>query len=98
MDIDGIEDSEEREAPGNTVNDDTLALREELIDNCAEEEQMNERPDGESPRCRSEVGLLAAAVRPLGTSDAVNIGSQEQQVDNDVYDLDIVYFVFRMMQ
>jgi len=30
--VNGVEDAEEREPPGNTIDDDTLASREELVD------------------------------------------------------------------
>jgi len=40
-DIDAIEDSKERESPRNSVNDDFLASREELVDNCTKKEEMN---------------------------------------------------------
>lgn len=33
--IDGVEDSQKREAPRDAVNDDTLAGREELVNNGA---------------------------------------------------------------
>lgn len=44
VDVDGVEDAKEREAPGDGVNDHALAGREELVDDCAEKQQMNERP------------------------------------------------------
>lgn len=44
IDVDGVEDAKEREAPGDSVNDHALAGREELVDDCAEKQQMNERP------------------------------------------------------
>lgn len=34
IDVNSIEDTEEGEAPRNTVNDDMLSSREELVDNC----------------------------------------------------------------
>lgn len=44
VDVDGVEDAKEREAPGDGVDDHALSGREELVDDCAEKEQMNERP------------------------------------------------------
>lgn len=44
VNVDGVEDAEEGEAPGDGVDDHALAGREELVDDCAEKEQMNERP------------------------------------------------------
>jgi hypothetical protein len=35
VDIDGIEDAEEREPPGNAIDDCFVACREELVDDCA---------------------------------------------------------------
>jgi hypothetical protein len=35
VDIDGIEDAEEREPPGNAIDDCLLACWEELVDDCA---------------------------------------------------------------
>lgn len=35
VDIDGIEDAEEREPPGNAIDDYFFACREELVDDCA---------------------------------------------------------------
>jgi hypothetical protein len=34
IDVNSIKDTEERETPRNTVNDDMLSSREELVDNC----------------------------------------------------------------
>lgn len=44
VDVNGVEDAKEREAPGDGVDDHALSGREELVDDCAEKEQMNERP------------------------------------------------------
>jgi len=39
--IDGIEYSEEWKSPGDPINDYTFSLREELIDDCTKEEDMD---------------------------------------------------------
>lgn len=44
VDVDGVKDAEEREAPGDAVNDDLLAVGEELIDNRPQEENVYHRP------------------------------------------------------
>jgi len=51
IDVDGIEDTEKREAPGNTVNDCLLAVGSELIDNGAEKEDVNEGPRKNQLNC-----------------------------------------------
>lgn len=44
IDINSIEDSEEGEAPWNSVNYNLLSLWEELVDDRSEQENMNQRP------------------------------------------------------
>ncbi len=44
VDIYGVENSKKRQAPANSVNDDLFAAVKELVDNCAEEKKVNERP------------------------------------------------------
>lgn len=46
MNVDGVEDTKEREVPGHAVDDPALPGGEELVDECSEKEQMNERPFG----------------------------------------------------
>jgi len=62
IDVDGIEDGEERESPRNAVDDCFLALREELIYDSTEKKNMNKRPDEERPRCWSDVRLFSIVV------------------------------------
>ena len=45
IDIDRVEDSEEGEPPANAINDDFLAAFKELVDDGAEEKEVDERPD-----------------------------------------------------
>ena len=33
--VDGVEETKEWEPPGNTINNDTFAIGEELVDNCS---------------------------------------------------------------
>jgi len=51
IDINGIEDTEEGEAPHDTIDDDTFPGREKLIDDRTEEEHMNYGPDEVRPGC-----------------------------------------------
>lgn len=44
LDVDGIEDAKKGKAPRDSIDDYTLAKREELIDDRSEKEQMNQRP------------------------------------------------------
>lgn len=51
IDIYGIEDQQEGEAPRNAVDDDPLSRREELVDDVSEQQQMNHGPNVEGVRC-----------------------------------------------
>lgn len=42
VDVYRVEDTEERKTPGDTVNDDAFAFGEELVDDGAEEEQVDQ--------------------------------------------------------
>ena len=42
IDIDGVQDRQEWEAPGDSVDNDMLSEGEELVDNGTKEEKMNE--------------------------------------------------------
>lgn len=44
VDVDGVQDGEEGEAPGDAVDDDLLSAIEELVDDGSEEEEVNKRP------------------------------------------------------
>lgn len=87
VDVDRVEDSEEGEAPANTVDNDRLAVGGELIKDGAEEEEVNEGPDAERPRRRGNVGLLARAIGRGRSGNGVNVGPKEDKVRNDVYNL-----------
>ena len=45
VDVDGIEHSEQGKAPGNSVDDDAFSVGEELVDDGAQEEQVNQGPE-----------------------------------------------------
>jgi hypothetical protein len=42
--VNSIEDTEQGETPGNVVNDDSLSKREELEDDGAQEQEVDEGP------------------------------------------------------
>ena len=44
MHIDGVQNTQQRETPGNAINDDLFTGGEELIDDSAQEQEMNQRP------------------------------------------------------
>lgn len=45
VDVDCVENTEEGKTPGNAVDDDAFAFGEELVDDGAEEEQVDQRPE-----------------------------------------------------
>jgi len=73
IDVDGIEDAEQRESPGDTVNDSTFAFGEELVDDGAEEKDVNQSPDEERPWCGGDVCLLAIVVNGGWGGYCVNV-------------------------
>lgn len=44
VDVDGVQDGKERQAPGDAVNDDLLSAVEELVNDSSEEEKVDEGP------------------------------------------------------
>lgn len=44
VDVDRVEDGEEREAPRDAIDDDALAAGEELVYDSAEKQEMDKRP------------------------------------------------------
>ncbi len=47
VNVNGIEDTEERETPRDSIDDDLLASGEELVDDGSQEKEMNEGPKDE---------------------------------------------------
>jgi hypothetical protein len=45
VDINGIENTQERKTPSNTIDNDPFAFRSKLVDDGAQEEQMDQRPE-----------------------------------------------------
>ena len=88
MHVDRIEDGEEGEAPGDAVDDDALAGGEELVDDGAEEEEVDEGPDKEGPGRGRQVRLLPGVVDVGGGGDGVDVGAEEEEVGDDVDNLE----------
>ena len=73
-DEDGVEDGEERESPGDSVDHDRLRVsRGELVDDGAEEEEVDDGPGEKGPTGWGEVCLLDAAVEGLGGGYGVDV-------------------------
>jgi len=87
VDVDGVEDAEEGEAPGDAVDDDSFALREELVDDRSKEEDVDEGPNQERPRSGSEIGLLSSVIDITGGSNGVDVGAQKQEVCDNIHNL-----------
>jgi len=87
-DVDGVEEGEEGEAPGDAVDDGAFAGGEELVDDRAEQEEVDERPEEEGPRRGGEVGLFDGVVRRGGARDGVDVGAEEEDVDDHVHHLE----------
>jgi len=84
--IDSVKYSEEWKSPRDPINDYTFSLREELIDDSTKEEDMDERPDEECPGSRSNISLFAVIINTLWCSDGINVGPEEDKVNNNVDD------------
>jgi len=62
VDVDGIEDGNERESPRDAINDYSFTIGEELVYDSTEKKKVNKRPDEERPRRWSDVGLLSIVI------------------------------------
>ena len=88
-DQDGIQDGQEREPPGDPVNHDGLCVGgRELVDDGAEEEEVDDGPGEESPDGRGEIRLLDVTVDGVRGSYGVDVGAQEEEVNEDVNDFE----------
>jgi len=85
VDVDGVEDDQQWEAPVDTVDDGLLAEIEELVDDSAEEKQVDDGPDTEYPGSRRKVGLLTSAVVRRRAGDGVDVAAEEEQVHHNVH-------------
>jgi hypothetical protein len=84
--VDGVEDTKEGEPPGNTIYNDTLANGEELVDDCAKKQDMDDSPDEEGPGSRSDVCFLGIVVDRRGPSNGVDVRAQEEEIYDDIDD------------
>jgi hypothetical protein len=73
VNVDASENGEQWETPTNTVNDSALAAGEELVDDIAEKEEMDESPDAECPAGWGEVGFLASVVATIRIGNRVGV-------------------------
>jgi len=88
-DEDGVEDGEEREPPGDSVDHNGLCMgRGELVDDGAKEEEVDDRPSEEGPIGWGEVRLLDVSVDGVRGGYGVDVRPQEEEVNYDVNDLE----------
>lgn len=73
----GVEKTEEREAPGDCVDDGSFSVREELVDDSSKKKNVNDSPNQKRPRSRSDVCFFAGEINVGWGSDGVNVGSKE---------------------
>jgi len=88
VDVDGVEEDEEGEAPADSVDDGLLAALGELVDDSAEKQEVNDGPDTKDPAGGGEVGLFTSVVVRMGTSDRVYACSEEEDVCDYVDDFE----------
>lgn len=62
VDIDGIQDGQERETPRHAIDNNGLSAGEELVNDRAQKKKMDERPNKEGPRSWGDVGLFSTEV------------------------------------
>jgi len=88
-DEDDVEDREEREPPGDSVDHDGLGVGGgELVDDGAKEEEVDDGPSEEGPIGWGEVRLLDVSVNGLRGGYGVDVRPQEEEVNDDVNDLE----------
>lgn len=75
VDVNRVEDSEEGEAPADTVDDGALSGGEELVDHCTAEQEVDEGPDGECPGGGGDVGIFSMAIDVRGPGESVHVGA-----------------------
>lgn len=86
---DCVEDGEERESPGDSVNHDGLGVGgSELVDDGAKKEEVDDRPSEEGPVGWSEVRLLDVSVDGVRGGYGVDVRPQEEEVNDDVSDFE----------
>lgn len=85
VDVNGIQYNEQRETPGNAVDNDMLARSEELVNDSSEKKEVDQSPDEESPRGRCDVCDGGTEIDVQGPR-TIGVGAEEQTVDNNVDD------------
>jgi len=80
VDVDGVEDGQQGEPPGDAVDDDALAGGEELVDDISEEKDVDDGPNVERIRRWGDIGLLSSPIWRLRPSDSIDIGSSQEDV------------------
>jgi len=88
VDIDGIQDSEERETPRNMVDDDMLPIGEKLVDDGSQQKEVDQGPNEERPGSRADEGFLAVVVTFLVGSNGIDVGAEKEEVNYDVNDFE----------
>jgi len=89
VDVDRVEDGEEGKAPGDSVDDDGLGVRGgELVDDGAEQQEMDDGPDDKGPVGRGQVGLLDRGVDGTRRGDRVQVRPEEQKVHEHIHNLE----------
>lgn len=86
--VDGVNDAEEREVPGNAIDDDAFALGSKLVNDSSQEKRMDDSPDKERPRCGGYVGLFSRVVDTGWRRNRVQIRPEEEYVGQNVSNLD----------
>jgi hypothetical protein len=80
VDVNRVENDENRETPRNAIDDNPFSVGTELINDGTEEKKVDQRPDEECPRCWGDVSLLSGVVQTVRRGDCVNVGAQEKEV------------------
>jgi hypothetical protein len=86
--VECVENCEDWETPSNTIDDDILSGIGELEDNVSEQQEVDKRPDQESPPSRGEIRFLGAVVDVSWTGNGVDVRSEEEEIHDNVYNLE----------
>lgn len=73
IDVDSIEHSQEGETPGDSVNNNSFARGEELVDDGPEEKNVNQGPYEESPWSRCHVCFLSVEIDAFWRGNSVYV-------------------------
>lgn len=86
--VEGVENDEQWETPPYTIDDHSLSGIGELEEDVTKQQEVNEGPDQESPPGGGEISFLGGVVDIRGSSDGVDVRSEEKEVNEDVYDFE----------